>query len=99
MDADSPTEEGYYAVVGNALAPAWKCRAARCAWANVGDRARLDRDVHLHPQLPEWLGTNTAFLSPPSCAAACALLGKIPTVAEYMENTGSRNAKADIYQL
>ena len=33
MDAQQLTEEGHYGVLRHAPARAWKCRAARCAWA------------------------------------------------------------------
>ena len=39
MDAMILNEEGYYGVLGSP-APAWKCRAARCAWATRRRSAR-----------------------------------------------------------
>jgi aconitate hydratase 2/2-methylisocitrate dehydratase len=49
---------------------------------------------------PNRLGIDTrVYLSSAELAAVCALMGKIPTVAEYMEQVGIVNQKAgDIYR-
>jgi aconitate hydratase 2/2-methylisocitrate dehydratase len=49
---------------------------------------------------PNRLGLDTrVYLSSAELAAVCALLGKLPTVAEYMEHVNVVNQKAgDIYR-
>jgi aconitate hydratase 2/2-methylisocitrate dehydratase len=49
---------------------------------------------------PNRLGIDTrVYLSSAELAAVCALMGKIPTVAEYMEQVQAVNAKAaDVYR-
>jgi aconitate hydratase 2/2-methylisocitrate dehydratase len=49
---------------------------------------------------PNRLGIDTrVYLGSAELAAVCALLGKIPTPAEYMERVGVVNQKAaDIYR-
>lgn len=51
----------------------------------------------LHAQ---WLGIDTrVYLGSAELAAVCALLGRIPTVAEYMEQVNAVNEKAgDVYR-
>jgi aconitate hydratase 2/2-methylisocitrate dehydratase len=49
---------------------------------------------------PNRLGIDTrVFLSSAELAAVCALMGKIPTVAEYMEQVKAVNAKSgEVYR-
>jgi aconitate hydratase 2/2-methylisocitrate dehydratase len=49
---------------------------------------------------PNRLGIDTrVYLSSAELAAVCALMGRIPTVAEYMEQVETLNAKAaDVYR-
>jgi aconitate hydratase 2/2-methylisocitrate dehydratase len=49
---------------------------------------------------PNRLGIDTrVYLSSAELAAVCALMGKIPTVAEYMEQVKTLDAKAaDVYR-
>ena len=75
------------------LAPAWKCRAARCAWATRRRSAGFHRDLHLHPQLPEPPGHRHPRVSRLRRAQYdVALAGRIVTVPEYMEQIKLVNA-------
>jgi aconitate hydratase 2 / 2-methylisocitrate dehydratase len=67
--------------------------AAPSAWATRPRCARVPR------RCPR-LGIDTrVYLSSAELASVCALMGKIPTVAEYMEQVKALEAKAaDVYR-
>ncbi|MDP2810754.1 MAG: hypothetical protein Q8O34_11455 [Rhodocyclaceae bacterium] len=56
--------------------------------------------IDLDPQIPNRMGIDTrVYLSSAELAAVTALMGGIPTVAEYMEQVKSLEAKAaDVYR-
>jgi aconitate hydratase 2/2-methylisocitrate dehydratase len=61
MDALILTEEGYYAPSASP-APAWKCRAARCAWATRRRSARVRTVISTSTRnFPNRLGIDTRF--------------------------------------
>ena len=100
MDASILKEEGYYAISAEP-ARAWKCRAARCAWATRREIRRAARRVDLDAQLPRTVSASTRASTWPrrSLAAVGALLGKIPTFAEYMAALeGVKGKEGEVYR-
>jgi aconitate hydratase 2/2-methylisocitrate dehydratase len=87
MDESELIKKGHYATFGSAGARP-KCPAARCAWATRPRCARVPRSCRRQPATSPTvcLGKNTkVFLGPAELAAVCSKLGRIPTVAGYME--------------
>ena len=82
-------------------APAWKCPAARCAWATRRRSAKGATVISTSTRnFPNRLGIDTrVYLSSAELASVAAMLGKIPTFAEYMEQLGGLKGKeADVYR-
>ena len=100
MDALILTEEGYYSVLGKAGARMEMPGCSLC----MGNQAQIRKGSTAMStstrNFPNRLGIDTrVYLGSAELSAMCALLGKIPTVAEYMENIKVVNAKAaDIYR-
>jgi len=100
MDALILTEEGYYSVLGKAGARMEMPGCSLC----MGNQAQIRKGSTAMStstrNFPNRLGIDTqVFLGSAELAAMCALMGKIPTVAEYMELIQVVNAKAaDIYR-
>ncbi|WP_374246980.1 aconitase family protein, partial [Zoogloea sp.] len=100
MDALILTEEGYYSVLGKAGARMEMPGCSLC----MGNQAQIRKGSTAMStstrNFPNRLGIDTrVYLGSAELSAMCALLGKIPTVAEYMENIQVVNAKAaDIYR-
>ncbi len=100
MDALILTEEGYYSVLGKAGARMEMPGCSLC----MGNQAQIRKGSTAMStstrNFPNRLGIDTqVYLGSAELAAMCALMGKIPTVAEYMENIQVVNAKAaDIYR-
>ncbi len=100
MDALILTEEGYYSVLGKAGARMEMPGCSLC----MGNQAQIKKGSTAMStstrNFPNRLGIDTqVYLGSAELAAMCALMGKIPTVAEYMENIQVVNAKAaDIYR-
>ncbi len=100
MDALILTEEGYYSVLGKAGARMEMPGCSLC----MGNQAQIRKGSTAMStstrNFPNRLGIDTqVFLGSAELAAMCALMGKIPTVAEYMEQIQVVNAKAaDIYR-
>ncbi|MCR6629580.1 MAG: bifunctional aconitate hydratase 2/2-methylisocitrate dehydratase [Magnetospirillum sp.] len=100
MDALILTEEGYYSVLGKAGARMEMPGCSLC----MGNQAQVRKGSTAMStstrNFPNRLGIDTrVYLGSAELAAVCALMGKIPTPAEYLEQVTVVNAKAaDIYR-
>ncbi|HEY5762812.1 MAG TPA: bifunctional aconitate hydratase 2/2-methylisocitrate dehydratase, partial [Rhodocyclaceae bacterium] len=100
MDAMILNEEGYYAVLGKSGARMEMPGCSLC----MGNQAQIKKGSTAMStstrNFPNRLGIDTfVYLGSAELAAICALMGKIPTVAEYMEGVKVVNAKAaDVYR-
>jgi aconitate hydratase 2/2-methylisocitrate dehydratase len=100
MDAMILNEEGYYAILGKSGARMEMPGCSLC----MGNQAQIRKGSTAMStstrNFPNRLGIDTqVFLGSAELAAICALMGKIPTVAEYMEGVKAVNAKAaDVYR-
>jgi aconitate hydratase 2/2-methylisocitrate dehydratase len=100
MDAMILNEEGYYSVLGKSGARMEMPGCSLC----MGNQAQIRKGSTAVStstrNFPNRLGIDTrVYLSSAELAAVCALLGKIPTVAEYMVQANVVNQKAaDIYR-
>ncbi len=100
MDAAQLTEEGYYNIFGKAGARMEMPGCSLC----MGNQARVaDKSTVVSTStrnFPNRLGTGAdVYLSSAELAAVAALLGRIPTVAEYMEYTAKLDPMAeDVYR-
>ncbi len=93
-------EEGYYAVLGKSGARMEMPGCSLC----MGNQAQIKKGSTAMStstrNFPNRLGIDTnVYLGSAELAAMCALMGRIPTVAEYMEKIKAVNAKAaDVYR-
>ena len=100
MDADTLNREGYYATLGEAGA---RMEVPGCSLC-FGNQARARKGATIVStstrNFPNRMGTDTkGFLASAEVTAVSALLGKIPTKAEYMEHMKVVQQKAaDIYR-
>ncbi len=100
MDALILNEEGYYSVLGKAGARMEMPGCSLC----MGNQAQIRKGSTAMStstrNFPNRLGIDTrVYLGSAELAAVCALMGKIPTPAEYLEQVNVVNAKAaDIYR-
>ena len=100
MDAMILNEEGYYAILGKSGARMEMPGCSLC----MGNQAQIRKGSTAIStstrNFPNRLGIDTSvYLGSAELAAICALMGKIPSVAEYMEQIKVVNAKAaDIYR-
>jgi len=100
MDQMILTEEGYYGILGRAGA---RMELPGCSLC-MGNQAQIRKGATAMStstrNFPNRLGIDTrVYLGSAELAAVCALLGRIPTIAEYMEQVAVVNAKAgDIYR-
>ncbi|WP_301101192.1 bifunctional aconitate hydratase 2/2-methylisocitrate dehydratase [Propionivibrio sp.] len=100
MDATILNEEGYYAILGKSGARMEMPGCSLC----MGNQAQIKKGSTAMStstrNFPNRLGIDTfVYLGSAELAAICALIGKIPTVAEYMEKVKIVNAKAaDVYR-
>ena len=100
MDAMILNEEGYYGVLGKSGARMEMPGCSLC----MGNQAQVRKGSTAMStstrNFPNRLGIDTrVYLGSAELAAVCALMGKIPTVAEYMAQVEVVNAKAkDIYR-
>ena len=100
MDAMILNEEGYYSVLGKSGARMEMPGCSLC----MGNQAQIRKGSTAVStstrNFPNRLGIDTrVYLSSAELAAVCALMGKIPTVAEYMEQVKTLEAKAaDVYR-
>ncbi|SIS36581.1 bifunctional aconitate hydratase 2/2-methylisocitrate dehydratase [Insolitispirillum peregrinum] len=100
MDAAILNEEGYYSVLGKAGARMEMPGCSLC----MGNQAQIRKGSTAMStstrNFPNRLGIDTrVYLGSAELAAVCALMGKIPTPAEYLEQVMVVNAKAaDVYR-
>ncbi|MBI2310912.1 MAG: bifunctional aconitate hydratase 2/2-methylisocitrate dehydratase [Betaproteobacteria bacterium] len=100
MDQQVLTEEGYYGVLGRAGARMEMPGCSLC----MGNQAQIRKGSTAMStstrNFPNRLGLDTrVYLGSAELAAICAVLGKIPTLEEYMAHIGVINQKAsDIYR-
>ncbi|MCX7169977.1 MAG: bifunctional aconitate hydratase 2/2-methylisocitrate dehydratase, partial [Proteobacteria bacterium] len=100
MDAMILNEEGYYSVLGKSGARMEMPGCSLC----MGNQAQIRKGSTAVStstrNFPNRLGIDTrVYLSSAELAAVCALMGKIPTVAEYMDQVKLLEAKAaDVYR-
>jgi aconitate hydratase 2/2-methylisocitrate dehydratase len=100
MDAMVLTEEGYYSVLGKSGA---RIEIPGCSLC-MGNQAQIRKGSTAIStstrNFPNRLGQDTqVFLGSAELAAISAQLGKLPSVAEYMERVQAVNAKAsDVYR-
>jgi aconitate hydratase 2/2-methylisocitrate dehydratase len=94
------SEEGYYAIYGASGARMEMPGCSLC----MGNQARVADGATVVStstrNFPNRLGKGAnVYLSSAELAAVCALLGKIPTFAEYMQHMGEITTKAsEIYR-
>jgi aconitate hydratase 2/2-methylisocitrate dehydratase len=100
MDAHQLTEEGYYSIFGKAGARTEMPGCSLC----MGNQARVRDEATVVStstrNFPNRLGKGAnVYLSSAELASVCAILGRIPTFAEYMQHMGNIDAlAADIYR-
>ncbi|WP_029009361.1 bifunctional aconitate hydratase 2/2-methylisocitrate dehydratase [Azospirillum halopraeferens] len=100
MDAMILNEEGYYSVLGKSGARMEMPGCSLC----MGNQAQIRKGSTAMStstrNFPNRLGLDTrVYLGSAELAAVCALMGKIPTVAEYMAQVEVVNKKAaDVYR-
>ena len=100
MDAMILNEEGYYAILGKSGARMEMPGCSLC----MGNQAQIRKGCTAVStstrNFPNRLGIDTrVYLSSAELAAVTALMGKIPTMSEYMEQVQAVNAKAaDVYR-
>lgn len=100
MDAMILNEEGYYAVLGKSGARMEMPGCSLC----MGNQAQIKKGSTAMStstrNFPNRLGIDTqVYLGSAELAAICALMGRIPSVAEYLDQVKVVNAKAaDIYR-
>ncbi|MCL2075597.1 MAG: bifunctional aconitate hydratase 2/2-methylisocitrate dehydratase [Betaproteobacteria bacterium] len=100
MDAMMLTEEGYYSVLGKSGARIEMPGCSLC----MGNQAQMKRGATAVStstrNFPNRMGLDTnVYLSSAELAAVCALLGRIPSLPEYMQHIRRVNEKAsEIYR-
>ncbi len=100
MDAMILNEEGYYSVLGKSGARMEMPGCSLC----MGNQAQIRKGSTAVStstrNFPNRLGIDTqVYLSSAELAAVAALMGKLPTVAEYMAQVKTLEAKsADVYR-
>ncbi|MBE0510170.1 MAG: bifunctional aconitate hydratase 2/2-methylisocitrate dehydratase [Chromatiales bacterium] len=100
MDAQQLTEEGYYSIFGKSGARIEMPGCSLC----MGNQARVADGATVFStstrNFPNRLGKGAnVYLGSAELAAVAALLGKIPSVAEYMEKVGMLDTMAaDVYR-
>ncbi|MCC6527373.1 MAG: bifunctional aconitate hydratase 2/2-methylisocitrate dehydratase [Polyangiaceae bacterium] len=95
MDQQILSEEGYYGILGRSGARIEMPGCSLC----MGNQAQVRKGSTAMStstrNFPNRLGIDTrVYLGSAELAAVCALLGKIPTVAEYMQAVGAIAKKA-----
>lgn len=100
MDAQILTEEGYYSILGKTGA---RMETPGCSLC-MGNQAQIRKGSTAMStstrNFPNRLGIDTSvYLGSAELAAVCALLGRIPTPAEYMEQVAALKENAeDVYR-
>jgi aconitate hydratase 2/2-methylisocitrate dehydratase len=100
MDAALLTQEGYYSYFGTSGARIEMPGCSLCMGNQAQTRKGATAMSTSTRNFPNRLGIDTrVYLGSAELAAVCALLGRIPTVAEYMQHVEAVNKKAgDIYR-
>ncbi|TAN55373.1 MAG: aconitate hydratase B, partial [Magnetospirillum sp.] len=100
MDAMVLMEEGYYGILGKAGARIEMPGCSLCMGNQAQTRKGATAMSTSTRNFPNRLGIDTrVYLGSAELSAVCALLGRIPTVAEYMEQVAVLNQKAaDVYR-
>ena len=96
MDAQQLTEEGHYGVLGRTGARMEMPGCSLC----MGNQASIKKGSTAMStstrNFPNRLGIDTrVYLGSAELASVCALLGRIPTMEEYMANIGILDKNAD----
>ncbi|WIM05552.1 MAG: bifunctional aconitate hydratase 2/2-methylisocitrate dehydratase [Candidatus Nitricoxidivorans perseverans] len=96
MDAMTLRDEGYYSIFGGAGA---RVEIPGCSLC-MGNQAQTKKGATAIStstrNFPNRLGLDTrVYLGSAELCSVCALLGRIPTVAEYMEQINAVSQKAD----
>jgi len=100
MDAAILTEEGYYGVLGKSGA---RMELPGCSLC-MGNQAQIRKGATAMStstrNFPNRLGIDTqVYLGSAELASVCALMGRIPTVAEYLEATAKLRLKSgEVYR-
>lgn len=100
MDAHQLTEEGYYGIYGKAGARMEMPGCSLC----MGNQARVEPNATVVStstrNFPNRLGDGAnVYLASAELAAVASILGKLPTVEEYMEYAASIDSMAaDVYR-
>lgn len=100
MDAMVLTEEGYYGILGRTGA---RMEAPGCSLC-MGNQASMRKGATAVStstrNFPNRLGIDTnVFLASAELSAVAALLGRIPTMQEYLDQLGALNANAgEVYR-
>ena len=100
MDADELTKEGHYGVFGAAGARMEMPGCSLC----MGNQAQAREGATVMStstrNFPNRLGKNSfVYLGSAELAAVCSRLGRIPTIEEYLEQTGVlADAGAEVYR-
>ncbi len=100
MDADELTKEGHYGVFGAAGARMEMPGCSLC----MGNQAQVREGATVMStstrNFPNRLGKNSfVYLGSAELAAVCSRLGRIPTIEEYLEQTGVlADAGAEVYR-
>jgi aconitate hydratase 2/2-methylisocitrate dehydratase len=96
MDAQQLTEEGHYGVLGRTGARMEMPGCSLCMGNQASIRKGSTAMSTSTRNFPNRLGIDTrVYLGSAELASVCALLGKIPTPAEYLANIGSLAKNAD----
>ncbi len=100
MDAMVLNEEGYYSILGKSGARMEMPGCSLCMGNQAQTRKGATAMSTSTRNFPNRLGIDTrVYLGSAELAAVCALIGRIPTVAEYMEHSKAVSAKAaDVYR-
>jgi aconitate hydratase 2/2-methylisocitrate dehydratase len=100
MDAMLLTEEGYYGILGRTGARMEMPGCSLCMGNQAQIRSGATAMSTSTRNFPNRLGLNTrVYLGSAELAAVCALLGRMPTVAEYMEKVEMLSGQAaDLYR-
>ena len=96
MDAMMLTEEGYYGILGRTGA---RMESPGCSLC-MGNQAQMRKGANAVStstrNFPNRLGIDTrVYLASAELASVAALLGRIPTMTEYLEQVEALNAKGD----
>ncbi len=96
MDQTQLTEEGYYGIFGKAGARTEMPGCSLC----MGNQARVAEGATVVStstrNFPNRLGKNAnVYLSSAELASVCSILGKIPTMDEYMKYVGQLSENSD----